>query len=262
MEKNPRYSLRSFAAVLGIRPSALSEILNGKRSISTKVIEKVMKAIELSPAEQKKFLESILQEKKDQGLVRISPEIRKQLSDAVSHESSSDVVSVGLDEFRIIADWYHYAILELTTLTGFKPEIKWIAKRLGISETEAKLAIERLLRLELIERKSQTYVKTNQKITTKDKSKTSLFHRKRQKQVLEKSIQSLEQDSIESRNHSSLTFGVNPARVTEAKARIDKFMWEMSEFLMEGEKENVYELQVSLFPLSRIEEKQLKGSKS
>jgi uncharacterized protein (TIGR02147 family) len=203
----------------------------------------------LSGAEQKKFLESVLREKQKKGLKRISPNLRIKLNQ-ISHSSAeSSIHEVGLDEFRIIAEWYHYAILELTSCPGFQPTSKWIANALNISEVEAKLAVDRLLKLELLDAGDGTLRKTNFKSDTKDKSKTSLFHRKRQKQVLEKSVHSLEHDAIAVRKHSSLTLCLNPDRLAEAKLKIDQFMWEMSEFLMEEKQERVYEFQMSLFPL-------------
>lgn len=257
VQKNPHYSLRSFAKVLGIGPSALSLILSGKRFISTKIINRIFQVLELTETEQKLFLESVLKEKQARGLTRISPAIRKKLTQAkVAPEQQG--IGIGLDEFRIIADWYHYAILELTSCPDFSTDTKWIAKALSINEIEAKLAIDRLIKLELLEEKKGSYKKTNLKSDTKDKTKTSVFHRKRQKQILEKSIHSLEHDPIEERNHSSLTFCINPDRMEEAKAKIKKFMWEMSEFLMEEKQERVYELNVALFPLQTKTQEKIK----
>lgn len=252
--KNPRYSLRSFAAHLGMGPSALSLILSGKRSISTKLVERIFSVLEFSQSEQKRFLESVIEDKKVRGLVRVSPHLKTKLKQTRVKAGADISHEVGLDEFRIISEWYHYAILELTSTPSFRPEVKWIAHALGLSEIEAKLAVERLLKLELLEEKDGTLVKTNQKIDTKDKTKTSAFHRKRQKQILEKSIQSLESDPIETRNHSGITFCINPDRLGEAKAKVEKFMWEMAEYLMEGNRERVYELNVSLFPLQKLSE--------
>jgi uncharacterized protein (TIGR02147 family) len=249
VNRNPRYSLRSFATALGINVSALSLILAGKRSVSIKVIERIFRALELSETEQKKFLESVLAEKQTQGLKRISPSLKTKLSRAKSYPTIDVNRGVGVDEFRVIADWYHYAILELTESKSFRADPKWIARVLQINEWEAKLALERLLKLELLEEHAGSLRKTNIKIDTKDKTKTSLFHRKRQKQILEKSAQSLEQDPIESRNHSSLTFCIDPSRLEEAKKRIQKFTWELAEFLRDGEQKLVYEMNIGLFPL-------------
>ncbi len=249
VEKNSHYSLRSFANTLGIGPSALSLILSNKRPISTKVIDKIFKVLELSEVEKRMFLESVLKEKKQRGLTRISPAIKLKIDKAQKSHDSEAVHGIGLDQFRIIADWYHNAILALANTTRFQSNIKWIAKELGISELEAKLAVERLLRLDLLEERGGKWMRTNLKTDTKDKNKTSAFHKKRQKQILEKSIASLQFDPIEERNHTGLTFPIDPDRMAEAKIKIQNFMWELSKFMMDEKKERVYELNVSFFPL-------------
>ena len=54
---------------------------------------------------------------------------------------------MSIDKFSVISEWYHYAILELTYVSGFKADYKWIARKLSITVEEAKVAIERLIRL-------------------------------------------------------------------------------------------------------------------
>src|SRR5688572_17118598 len=65
------------------------------------------------------------------------------------------------DAFRVISDWYHYTILELTFVEGFRNDPTWIANKLGITQFEAKEAIARLKRLELLEEISGKLVKTD-----------------------------------------------------------------------------------------------------
>jgi hypothetical protein len=50
--------------------------------------------------------------------------------------------SLAIEEFQFISDWYHYAILEVTTLKGFQNEAEWIASHLGISVEQAKEKIK------------------------------------------------------------------------------------------------------------------------
>ena len=160
--------------------------------------------------------------------------------------------SITLDHFRVISDWYHHAILELTFAKSFKPDPRWIAGALGISPLEAKLAIERLLSLGFLEERDGNLIKTTLNLDTKDKSKSSIYLKRRQKQILEKSIHSLENDPIDFRNHSAVTLCVAMNKIPEAKLRIQKFIWELCEFLENGEQERVYELCVNLFPLQKL----------
>jgi uncharacterized protein (TIGR02147 family) len=253
IDRNSHYSLRSFASALGLGSSALARVLSGKRSISIKVVDRILGYLELNANEQRLFLESVIEEKKSRGLKRVSPELKRRLESIAFDSATESHHGVGLDEFRIIADWYHYAILELTFAKKFQSDPKWIARNLGISQMEAKLAVERLLSLELLEYRNGVLKKTNWNLDTKDKTKTSLFHRKRQKQALEKSIHSLENDPIEERCHSSLTVCIDSKNLPIAKAKIQTAIWEIAQSLTPGTPERVYEVTINLFPIQKKE---------
>ncbi len=49
-----------------------------------------------------------------------------------------------LDVFKVIADWQHFAILNLTQVEGFKSEPRYVAKRLGLSIHTVKRCVQRL----------------------------------------------------------------------------------------------------------------------
>jgi uncharacterized protein (TIGR02147 family) len=156
-----------------------------------------------------------------------------------------------LDVFRVMADWYYAAILEATRLDDFKPSPKWIASRLGIREIEAKFALEKLVELELLHSVGGTYEKRDHWLDTKDKHVTNAALKKRQRQVLELSGKSLAEDPIELRNHSAVTVPIDPKKIPEAKKRIQAFLWNLADELSAGEKSEIYELSVQLFPLTK-----------
>ena len=72
-----------------------------------------------------------------------------------------------------------------------------------------------------------------------------------QKQILEKSIESLERDPLMERDITSITIAINEDKIEEAKKEIKKFRMKMSEFLSEGPKTRVYNLGVHLIPLTK-----------
>lgn len=122
---NSAFSLRAYARKLGIQVSALSEILNGKRTISTKMASKILTNLGYGPLE----IEQITEQK------------------AVDVNESN----LSLEYFRIISDWYYFAILSLAEIDNFRADEEWIAQRLNISKKEAKLALARLLKLGMLE---------------------------------------------------------------------------------------------------------------
>lgn len=249
IEKNPRYSLRAFATLLGVEASALSKILTGRRQISVKLADRIADRLQLTPVERERLLASIAREKLASGLTRINPELRRKAADPRGAAAVPVTRDLNPDVFRVIADWYHNAMLELSQVRGFQSDARWIARRLGITQVEAKLAIDRLVALDLLERTPNGLRKTQAWIDTAGKSRSSVAHRRRQKQILEKSTEALLTVPIEARVHAGMTVPIDPAKIEYARKRISEFLLELGNELSAGQKEKVYELTVNLFPL-------------
>ena len=93
--KNPSFSLRAFAKKLKINPSALSEILNGKRVISESLARRLVDNLALDPKEKQSVLSLFDQT-------------------ANSGETIDDnYLELSVDHFKTISEWYHFAILSL-----------------------------------------------------------------------------------------------------------------------------------------------------
>lgn len=250
--KNAQYSLRAFAKALEVDVSALSKAFSDKQPLSLKVARKVSALLELSPIDQRKFVESV-------GKQHSQKRVKRFLESEYPSGENEDFEEIDFDKFRIISEWYHYAILELTFTLGFTGDPRYIAKKLGITIMEAHLALERLITQGLVERKNGKLVKARKNITTKNKNVTTPAYRKLQRRILEKAIFSLENDPLEERNMSSMTFAIDPAKVLHAKSLITEFMRSLSKFLETGVKRRVYHLAISLYP---VETKGGQGAKN
>jgi uncharacterized protein (TIGR02147 family) len=240
--KNPQYSLRSFAKSLNVSPSALSSMLSGKRTITKKSKEKLGLALGLSLADVEKY---------------------KSADFGVSAESANSAIlnnlkiqQLTLDSFALISDWYHYAILELMKVKDFTSDTTWVSKTLGISKSEANIAIERLLRLGLIEldKKGQWKDRSEGYSSNINQNLTSAGSKKLQKKILEQSITALEELPTSERNHTSMTFAMNPDLLPEAMQEIARFRRKFCTQLEQKAKpERVYQLSISLFPVSNTQ---------
>ena len=243
---NTNYSLRSFARFLEISPGALSQILSGKKFLTYKLALKISEKIELDPCEIKVFWKSIQASYHDNGRIRKDPKIEN-----IAKSFKAESLDLTPQIFSVIADWYHYAILQLITIPGFQNgNHKKISKALGITDIQARNAYEKLLRLELIEEVNGEVFRTSEQITTGDPSLTTKAFRKRIKQITELSLHSLENDPVETRNHTTMTMSIDPDKISLAKDMIQNFMDELSDVLM-TDKKQVYELQINLFPLQK-----------
>jgi transcriptional regulator with XRE-family HTH domain len=233
--KNHVYSLRSFARQLRMSPAALSEFLSGKRRISVKRLVKILDSLDLSPHEKEELISSIF------GVSR---------NFAVSQPGNSRDLNV--EEFSMISNWYHTAILELSQLPNFKCESRWIASQLGITSTEALLAINRLKSLELLIRNDEKkWVKAKRWISTQDKAVTSKAHRERQRQVLHKAAEALDSVHIDIRSNTSVTMAIDERKIADAKKLILQFNRKMTSLLSTEKNTKVYELVIALFPLEK-----------
>jgi transcriptional regulator with XRE-family HTH domain len=220
-QKNAGYSLRAFARDLGISVASLSQVLSSKRKLSPKNLAKVAGTLGLSPA----------------------------MRDPVAYDELEE------DTFRMMSDWYYYAILSLARLRTTRAEPRWIAKRLGISPPEARVAVERLERLGFLRVAHGRLVCTAPPIISTTNEVPSAVIRRFHKQLLQLATLSIDRDPISRRQVSSMTMAVDPAKLEEAKRMVLEFRDRLTEFLECGTLKEVYTLTIQLFPMTRPLEK-------
>lgn len=240
---NPKYSLRAFARFLGIQSDFLSKILLAQRSVTTRTVERLGPKLGLTPLEIQQYCS------------RIPPRSNGKKMLVKKDVPVTDFHTLIFDHYQFIADWYHYAILELTAVKAFDPSPRWIAKVLGISVNEVNAAIERLKRLDFIEvdESGKWKILDGSNRTTIGTELTAAALRKMQKQILEKAIVALDDTPIERRDQTSMTMAVDSSLLPEAKERITKFRRELCSFLESGpNRDEVYHLAVSLYPVTAI----------
>jgi len=235
--KNPSYSLRAFARSLEIEPSALSKILKGHRKISKSMCQRLCERLGILATD---FIED----------GHKTGELNVQSYHAVD-----------IDVFHLIADWYHYAILQLVHVKDFKADTKWVARTLDITVSEANIAIERLFRLQLLKKTADGRWLDSGSLTTLGHKFSVGSFRQLQRQILEKAIDALESVPMDERDQTSMTVAVDSQRLPEARERIKKFRRSLDKFLQGGtNSDRVYHLSISLYPVSHS--KNLKKSKN
>lgn len=230
--RNPRYSLRAFAKALGISPTVLSLVLAGKRPLSRNALEKVALALGLAPEVKARLHTS----RKVGGTPRLLPGFD----------------SLSLDQFSLISDWHHYAILSLLETSGASIDPRWIARRLGVTPFQAKESVELLRRMGLIEQKSDGAWKQSTAPLKVENQVSTSATRKFHSQLLDRAKASLENDPFELRDFSSITLAIDPSLVAYARERIRQFRRElMSELETKAAPKEVYQLAVQIFPVSK-----------
>lgn len=253
-QQNPQYSLRAFARDIRLSPSRLSEVLNGKQGLSKVVASNVARALGYTADEAEIFCDLV---ESMHARSRVKRELAKiRLVKSKVHSNGSEAVayeSIKRDTFQMITDWYHFAILRLTQIKrpdNTPADATWFANALDISLTAAKSAIDRLLRLGLLEDRDGKLVARN---THESHSSTtpSAAIKDYHKQILERATIALYTQKIEERDFSAMTMPVSSAKLAAAREKIKNFRRELCEFLSGSEtNDRVYCLSIQFFDLA------------
>jgi uncharacterized protein (TIGR02147 family) len=231
---NPRYSLRAFAGYLELDPSFLSKLLSGKRAVTAPVVDSITSKFTLSSEQVEKFKQGLLPH-------------RSKESTPISYQNLT------LDHFKIISQWEHFAILELTTVKGFKPSVEWIAHSLGISFNEAFDAVNRLFQNGFLKTdETGAWLNSSGNNTTIHHALTTKALKELQTQLLSKAVEALQNTPLSLRDQSALTLALNSKQLPRAKELLRKFRREFDEILQQDQdhRDSVYQLTVSFFPLT------------
>ena len=197
-KKNPSYSLRAFAKLLGISPSYLSLVFSGKRTLPPKQTLKIASKLELSPLESLKLAYP---------QYALNSDIRKEISNS---------------EFKVVADWKYFAILALGKIKNNRAQDTWISKRLGINIYEAREAFSTLVDLKMIEKSGIDFRVTKEDFTTKNDVPSATI-RKFHTDVLEKAKLQIEIVPVEKREFQTMIFAGNSKLFKKAKKMIREF---------------------------------------
>ena len=243
-------SLRAFSEKLGISNSYLSEILSGKKTISVELAFKIAIKLEMSETESHYFCLLVqLEQEKD-------PFFREELSKRLKGlNPERPAFDLSADLVHSISEWYHAAILELTYLPGFVVSPGSVAKALGITKVEAEVAMQRLLRLELLLKdKRGAYRKAHNYIYSEAAIPNSAF-KKFHGQLLAKAASALETQRPGERLSATDIFALDSRQLE----KIDKLSREFSAAVQacaekSRVKDSVYALTMHVIRLSDAKE--------
>ena len=227
--RNKAYSLRSYSRALDLDPSNLSKLLNYRKELGPQLKAKLAHKIGFTTEDLAAFTAG-------------GADIRDQ-----AYELHN------LEAFQLVADWQHYAILELFKTKSFKPSIAVISARLDLTVAESKASLARLERAGLLKKDKDGILRPVDESSSSILSvATSKAHREQQKQILEGAIEAIEQTPIEDRSQSSITFAIDTEKLEQARKLIKKFRRQLGRLLSQSEKlDEVYQLSVSLYPVTK-----------
>lgn len=241
--KNPSYSLRAFSQSIGLPSGRTSEILNGKRRITESNASKILNRLNLNLQERVKWQNTI-----------------KGVKNETLHLEEA--------QFCLIADPIHYSILCLMETSGFEKyqsglqkkavairlslQIDWMARRLHRPKIEIEMALENLKTLLFVKIEMNFFILTLESAleTTTDIPSAAL--RESHRKSLLASVNKLESVPVELRDMTSMVMAIDVNNLAKAKKLIREFRKKLSELLEDGDKTEVYELNVQLVPVTVV----------
>ena len=251
-KRNPNYSLRAWAKQLGLaNHTLLSLIMRGKRKLKASLAQKMIASLNLGKKERKYFeLLVLLDNAKDV----VERELYQDMINHL-HPHKTKVHHVEIDYFRVIADWYHFAILEMIALKDFRYDVGYIAKRLGteVSAVEVEQALERMIRLQLVEVDAKGVLRRGNEGDSLlvEFQGASEAIRKHHSQMIDKAKKAITEQKIDERNLRATTLSIKEENKKELIEVIKRFHREIEQYAVsDGSGDQVYQLNTQFFRLT------------
>lgn len=249
----PGFSVRNFSRRAEIKaPTYLNLVIEGKRNLKADTVNKFLRALQLSGRESRYFETLVLfnqagnEKDRDlylQRLVELKPQIK--------------LTSLKKDQYAFYKFKYFLTIHQMAYLKDFRPDPEWIAARVEppLKPSVVAFALEALQRLKLLIQRDGKLQPAEVSFATPAEV-SSIEIKQYHRNMVSDAKEALFEFDKEVRDFSSLTIPVPLSVLPEFKKRIQDFREEINDWLnrKESEAEEVFQMNVQLFPLTRISE--------
>lgn len=249
IDGNSRYSLRAFARDLDLSPSRLSESMNLKSGVSLATVEKISTRLKMSKGDRTLLRDLYLAKGKQNRATR-----DMALQNIAKARESSKIKRLDTDKFKVIAEWYHTAILQMTDLKQFRPNLDWIASSLALSPDRARRAVERLMDLGLLQNERGRWVQGPELMLT-DSDIPAVAIRRYHKDMMQKAFRAIDDVPIDRRYLQSMTVAIPKDRYREICGKLQAVLKEAWEAAEGAEKDQLYAINIQFFPLTKDDSK-------
>jgi transcriptional regulator with XRE-family HTH domain len=220
--------MRAFAMHLDVDHSTLSQWLRGRRPLTARSIESIGRRLGLDESTIQRHIDHVGRDDGPCSPPFLAPET-----------------------VALIPDWYYFAILELTGLAEFQADSRWIARVLDISVDEVNVALQHLIRLDLLDMAAaDRWVDRSGDATVSVETLGAGMIERQQDQSRRLSISALRSIPITLREHSTITLAVNSDRLARAFELTARFRQQLIDLLRDGPADDVYQIEIAIFPVT------------
>lgn len=245
--KKRHFSHRWFAKKAGITsPSLLKAVMDGKRNLTSRSIEQVSAAMDLSFKEMRYFTHLV-------HFNQAKTAREKQEHYAVLRSMAGTVGEAVLkpDQYDYYDKWHTSVLRELVCLHDFKEDWALLGRAVmpPISAAEARKGVELLVKLGLVARKEDGRYRQTRAAIIADGAATHLAVRSFMDTMLDHAKLALHGVDRKERHISSITLGASPAVYDALVAEVQAFKDRVKAIVSrDPDSSRVYHLNLGLFP--------------
>jgi uncharacterized protein (TIGR02147 family) len=244
------FSYRSFSKRAGVSsPNYLKLVIEGKRSLSPKMAERFGQACGLD-AEAIRYFSHLV----GFNQAKTSVERAQYYDKLTAFQRYQQAHKLELAHAAYYSEWFMPAIRELVALPQFREDPEWIADQLipRISPVQAQRALDTLVQLKLVGRNAAGRLEQSDVLLSTGAETQGLhivaFHRA----MTQRAMEAIDLVPKPERDISSLTLLLGRGGLRLLKERVQQLRRELFELAaLEQEPEQVVQLNLQLFPLSR-----------
>lgn len=231
-------------------PSLLSMILHGKRTISSKLAERLCETLSLSGSKKKYFY--LLLKSNSGKTMRERNDARAKLVEMRLTRKRSELE---IGQYRFLGNWYYPVLYVLAGMKKTRWTSEWLFKALGerIPIEEIESAMEDLEQLGLLKRTGEGWKRLNVNLSTPEDVRAIAFYRYhlQMNRLAEEGLHI----PIAKREFNGLTLALPKSRLNEAKEMIRAFRRTFNDHFSKVEKDadDVFQLNIQFFPLTKME---------
>ncbi|WP_374029947.1 TIGR02147 family protein [Bdellovibrio bacteriovorus] len=242
--ENRRLSLRSLSLKLKIPSGRLSEFLNGKRSLTEPHIERICKALKVSPDEViqlKKMFASEDESKKETPYKKVFTE----------------------EQLARLTCWKPYALMCLlqtqpyfdfaASQTGESGHAQHISERMKLELAEVDALLQLLAEVHLLQWNGFRWIPTHTAASVGYDSIPNSLIRQSHANTLALAQKKLEQLDVTRRDFSFVTMAINPKDFAKARKMIRTFRRGLTSSLEKGSNQEVYMMAIQFYPVTEAD---------
>ena len=244
--KNPHYNLSSFSKDLGITRSKMSEVLSKKQGLSQEKAIYFSAKFKFNKTETEYFCLLVQSEharskvKKQEAKDKL-----KRFNRVIEKDSDSEA-------FKVLSDWEHFSIMELSKLKTFKSDSLWIAQALDLSVIKVQKAITRLVHFNILKKSRRKITPTGKFLVTSSHDIPKSSIRSHHKQYLDKAIKAIDNQKVDERDFQTLVMAIDKEKLPELKELIYNFNRNLNKIATsspDSDKDSVYCFSTQLYSL-------------